>query len=122
MEKLTNERFAEIIKDKEICEFCEDCGNDEECLNCKKVNPATVNELRAFRMELSALVKARDEGLLLEMPCKPGTELFGHCHVRGANPISRSYFYPPYIPKLGVDAWLTRAEAEAALGGGGDGL
>ena len=78
------------------------------------------SELQAYRAlgtveELTALVKARDEGLLLEMPCKPGTELFGHCHVRGANPISRSYFYPPYIPKLGVDAWLTRAEAEAAL-------
>lgn len=71
--------------------------------------------------KLSALVKARDKGLLLEMPCKPGTELFGHCRIRGENPISRSYFHPPYLPKLGVDAWLTRADAEAALGGGGDG-
>lgn len=83
-------------------------------------------ELQAYRAlgpveELAALVKVRDEGLLLEMPCKPGTELFGHCDIRGANPISRGYFRPPHIPKLGVDAWLTRAEAEAALGGGGDG-
>ena len=92
-------------------------GNDYACRICE------FSKLRALGTveELSALVKARDEGLLLEMPCKPGTELFGHCHVRGANPISRSYFYPPYIPKLGVDAWLTRAEAEAAIGGGGDG-
>lgn len=84
------------------------------------------DELQSYRAlgtieELSALVKARDEGLLLMLPCKPGTEIFGHCDIRGANPISRGYFYPPYIPKLGVDAWLTRAEAEAALGGGGDG-
>lgn len=68
MERLSEERFAEIIKDKETCEFCEDCGNDEECLNCEKVKPATVDELRWFWMELSALVKAQDEGRVVELP------------------------------------------------------
>ena len=65
MERLTNERLAEIIRDKEICEFCEDCDNGEICINCEKINPATVAEIRAFWKELTALVKAKNEWRVL---------------------------------------------------------
>lgn len=61
------------------------------------------------------LVKAEVEGRLLVLPFKPGTEYWGHCHIRGASPISHGYFTLPRIPTLGKDAWLTREEAEAAL-------
>lgn len=64
---------------------------------------------------LAELARAEKDGRLAVLPCKPGTELFTHCHVRGANQIAHSYFYPPYIPTLGKNAWLTREEAEAAL-------
>lgn len=69
-------------------------------------------------------IQAEQDGRLMMLPCKPGTELFGHCRIRGAQPISHSCYYPPYVPQLGVDAWLTREEAEAALEaqkGGGEG-
>lgn len=115
MEKLTYERFAEIIKDKEICEFCEDCGNDEECLNCKKVNPATVNELRAFWMELSALVKAQDEGLVQSMSC------IGCRYDQTSSLREHEAKCMRCIRNRYPDDHYTRAEAEAALGGGGDG-
>lgn len=113
-----------IIHARQVAEGCGVDGRDCAYQHYKLAD--WLEELQAYRAlgtveELSALVKARDEGLLLKMPCKPGTELFGHCWIRGANPISSGYFYPPHIPKLGVDAWLTRAEAEAALGGGADG-
>lgn len=61
------------------------------------------------------IMEAEREERLLVLPFRPGTEYFGHCHVRNANPISRGRFYPPYIPTLGVNAWLTKEEAEAAL-------
>lgn len=61
------------------------------------------------------IMEAEREGRVLVLPFKPGTEYFGHCHVRNANPISVGRFYPPYVPTLGVNAWLTREEAEAAL-------
>lgn len=64
---------------------------------------------------LIELARAEKDERLAVLPCKPGTELFTHCHVRGANQIAHSYFYPPYIPTLGKNAWLTREEAEAAL-------
>lgn len=64
---------------------------------------------------LLELAQAEKDGRLVVLPCKPGTEIFTHCHVRNANPIAHSYFYPPYIPTLGENAWLTHEEAEAAL-------
>lgn len=70
---------------------------------------------REIKKEALPLLQAKIEERLLILPFRPGTEYFGHCHVRNANPISRGRFYPPHIPTLGVDAWLTREEAEAAL-------
>lgn len=122
MEKLTKERFAEIIRDKEICEFCEDCGNDEICINCEKVNPATVAELRLFWKELAALVKARDEGRVVVLPCKVGDTLYTESPIRG---MVTSFKAPDLawiienISEFGKTVFLTRAEAEAARLKGG---
>jgi len=83
------------------------------------LTPEEIVTLQASFQELKKeavpLMKAKIEERLLVLPCKPGTEIFGHCHIRNAQPISHSFFYPPYVPTLGVDAWLTREEAEAAL-------
>lgn len=115
VERLSEERFAEIIKDKETCEFCEDCGNDEECLNCEKVKPATVDELRWFWMELSALVKARDEGLIQPMSCA------GCRYDQTTSPREHKAHCMRCIRNRYPDDHYDRAKAEAALGGGGDG-
>lgn len=42
------EKAIAILADKAICEFCEDCGNDEVCIKCKTVYPVTAEELRMF--------------------------------------------------------------------------
>lgn len=131
MEKLTNEQFAEIIRDKEICEFCEDCGNDEICINCEKVNPATVAELRLFWKELAALVEARDEGRVVVLPEDGMLYHFEEIPETGERwvgnkPIQKIIFscgfglvgIPFDFSQLGKTVFLTRAEAEAALSGG----
>lgn len=144
MERLTNERFAEIIRNKAICEFCEDCGDDEICVNCEKVNPATVGELRAFWEELTSLVKARDEGRVVVLPCRVGENvyyIFPNCggylgyfisepykvtevgtkgfwtsDILDEQPDAMSVFTP--WSDFGKTVFFTRAEAEAALSGG----
>jgi len=84
-----------------------------------RLTPEEIVALQAsfqeLKKEAAPLIQAKIEERLLVLPCKPGTEIFGHCHIRDAQPISHSFFYPPYVPTLGVNAWLTREEAEAAL-------
>ena len=99
---------------------CIICGNwfssvihDGACPTCSRaINQLRLNMTAGHLLELA---QAEKDGRLVVLPCKPGTELFTHCHVRGAYPIAHSYFYPPYIPTLGENAWLTHEEAEAAL-------
>lgn len=124
MEKLTNERFAEIIRDKEICEFCEDCGNDEICINCEKVNPTTAAELRLFWSELSVLVKVRE----IVVETAADREYIDYICPKCGDIISQrrkgqkgGVYMPNYHDRCGQRLDWTRAEAEAAIGGGGDG-
>ena len=99
--------------------------------------------------ELSALVKARDEGRVVVLPCKVGTKVwvtsaYGNTYnpPKEANVVQfvlhddeimyleallwmdlgdgkKKYGYA--TKAFGRAVFLTRAEAEAALGGGGDG-
>lgn len=153
----------------------EDTWMEPDDIESLKIIPAT-NELMAYRAlgtveELSALVKARDEGRLVELPCKIGQTVYTvnedyfacdecqykqeahfdkkinhmsceipygrHCplyikeHVVSGFAISASKKQQPTIsgpgewgyeglePFCGMDGkwYLTRQEAEAALGG-----
>lgn len=83
--------------------------------------------------ELSALVKARDEGRLVELPCKRGDKVWRICGPKGRKFVAERTvlsvtIYEPgqfeiftnCFDWLGETVFLTRAEAETALGGSGD--
>lgn len=42
------EKAIKIAEDKNICEFCGDCGNDDVCIKCKKVASVPIDDLRNF--------------------------------------------------------------------------
>ena len=102
-----------------------------------KIIPAT-NELLAYRdlgtvNELSALVKARDEGRQVKLPCKRGDKVWRICGPKGRKFVAERTVLSVTIYEpgqfeiftncsdwLGETVFLTRAEAEAALGGSGD--
>ncbi len=131
MERLTDERIAEIARDKYICEFCEDCGEDEVCIRCERVKPITPAELKLFWQELTALVQAEREGRLVELPCKVGDVVYNADHwgrrvaefqVRWVTYDGEKVMcwehhdYQPITPDIwGKTVFLTRTEAEAAL-------
>jgi len=90
METLTTERFAEIVRDKEICEFCSYYLDDPEnyCLSCDKVKPILSTELRDYYSRLKEfisdgytariieLLQADDEKRLLVLPCNVGDTVY----------------------------------------------
>jgi hypothetical protein len=94
--------------------------------------------LQAYRAigtveELSALVKARDEGRLVELPCKRGDKVWRICGPKGRKFVAERTVLSVTIYEpgqfeiftncsdwLGRTVFLTRQEAEAALGGSGD--
>lgn len=102
----------------------EDTGLEpEDVTDLLAAHGTAIGQLTEYRAlgpidHLRELVQTDQDGRLMVLPCKPGTEIFGHCHIKGAQPISHGFFYPPYIPTIGKDAWLTREEAEAALSAG----
>ena len=55
MDKLSAERFLEIVEHKEICEFCPDIMNENKCINCKKVKGISYEELRAYHKQVMEL-------------------------------------------------------------------
>lgn len=67
--------------------------------------------------ELTALVKARDEGRVVVLPCKVGDVLYTASPVKG---MVTSFEAPDLswivenIPQFGKTVFITRAEAEAA--------
>lgn len=74
--------------------------------------------------KLSAVVKAQEEGRVVVLPCKVGDTLYTESPISG---MVTSFKAPDLawiienISEFGKTVFLTRAEAEAALGGGGDG-
>jgi hypothetical protein len=42
------EKAIEITKEKNICEFCIDCGIDEICIKCTKVHGRNITELEDY--------------------------------------------------------------------------
>ena len=83
--------------------------------------------------ELSALVKARDEGRQVKLPCKRGDKVWRICGPKGRKFVAERTVLSVTIYEpgqfeiftncsdwLGETVFLTRAEAEAALGGSGD--
>lgn len=83
---------------------------------------------------LAAYEDAEQEGRLIVLPCKPGTEVYHVFPVQGIRECWIRRFqigrygllavtkYGCFSPEdFGKTVFLTRQEAEAALGGGGDG-
>ena len=63
------EKAIKIAEDKNICEFCGDCGNDDVCIKCKKVSPVPIDDLRNFySVAIQALQEKleREEGFEFE--------------------------------------------------------
>lgn len=112
----------------------EDTWMEPDDIESLKIIPAT-NELMAYRAlgtveELSALVKARDEGRQVKLPCKRGDKVWRICGPKGRKFVAERTVLSVtiYAPGqfeiftncsdwLGETVFLTRAEAEAALGG-----
>ena len=68
MERLRPERFLEIAKERQMCEFCtdsimSDCIEDEGefCLNCPKSKGVTHEELTAYHARIVELAQAEQE-------------------------------------------------------------
>ena len=115
----------------------EDTWMEPDDIESLKIIPAT-NELMAYRAlgtveELSELVKARDEGRLVELPCKRGDKVWRICGPKGRKFVAERTVLSVTIYEpgqfeiftncsdwLGETVFLTRAEAEAALGGSGN--
>ena len=115
----------------------EDTWMEPDDIESLKIIPAT-NELLAYRAlgtveELSELVKARDEGRLVELPCKRGDKVWRICGPKGRKFVAERTVLSVTIYEpgqfeiftncsdwLGRTVFLTRQEAEAALGGSGD--
>lgn len=113
----------------------EDTGMEPDDIESLKIIPAT-NELMAYRTigtveELSALVKARDEGRLVKLPCKRGDKVWRICGPKGRKFVAERTVLSVTIYEpgqfeiftncsdwLGRTVFLTRAEAETAQGGG----
>lgn len=116
----------------------EDTWMEPDDIESLKIIPAT-NELMAYRAlgtveELSALVKARDEGRQVKLPCKRGDKVWRICGPKGRKFVAERTVLSVTIYEpgqfeiftncsdwLGETVFLTRAEAEAALGGQKDG-
>lgn len=75
-------------------------------------------------MRVSKLARADKEGLAVILPCKVGDMLYTESPIRG---MVTSFKAPDLawiienISEFGKTVFLNRAEAEAAIGGGGDG-
>lgn len=126
-------RQLEISKEKEKCEFCVDCGNDA-CFACTKANGIKVDELREYYAAVKNALrrtaeydKAREEGRLVVLPCKVGTPIWWidvsiEPNERGKwvtrNRIKAMKFDHSVLDLIDTPFYLTRIEAEAALGGG----
>ena len=130
MERLSSERFLEIVSHKEICEFCPDIGDADVCVKCEKVIGITFDELKLYYSRLKDLAAAQQEGRLATLPVKPNEVIY----VLGSPPefieeweiLHPSISYSNrgiistiplgiLVSSIGENVFFTRAEADAAL-------
>lgn len=64
------EKAIKIAEDKNICEFCEDCGNDDVCIKCEKVSPVPIDDLRNFYSVAIQALQEKAERENLQEECR----------------------------------------------------
>jgi len=71
----------------------------------------------SFLKELQELRDAEENGLLVRLPCKLGTFVYGISSERGKDDLNvyRTFFGYKDIDQLGKTVFFTKAEAEAKL-------
>lgn len=94
------------VKETPTCE--EICRSNNSCHDCP---------IQAAIDKLSDYENAEESGLLLRLPCKPGTEVFYIGRIRGTmqRGIETTICTLLDMDKIGKSFFLTKEEAEAAL-------
>lgn len=111
MERLTKRDFSRITYNERRSIMC-----SSYCDNCSK-GTGDCNTMKKMINRLAELEDLEEQGLLVRLPCKVGTEVYYILGIPNKTPcaIDKCVFKLSDINKIGKTVFFTREEAEKKM-------